>query len=180
MLPGKHRLIDPLLLMVLPALVRQQGNALRNTSPPSTSNGEGLTIPSQSPQNLRAWLPHHHQELPTPLLPLTQGRPASLLETAFKGTAPLPPARNDQRTAAVLWAISRTSENHHRREEAALGQPCTKENRGHPSAPSQQQRNPQGTPRRGICPTRAQGDAGGPGAGRVGTQLSFKALRVPH
>lgn len=183
-----NRLINPLLLAVLPALVRQQGNfrgdALRNTPPPPpTSNGEGPTVPSQSPQKLHARLPQRQPKLPKILLPLQQVGPTPLSDRDFKATAPLPPDRNDhQGTATILRAISRTSANTgQRHEEEALGQPCTKGSRRHLSAPSQRQRVLQKTPQEDLVPPRAQGDAGSsPSTGRVGTQLSFKALRVPH
>lgn len=155
----RTRLINPLLLPVLPALVRQQGNfqgdALRNTPPPPpTSNGEGPTVPSQSPQKLPARLPQRQPKLPKILLPPQQVGPTPPSDRDFKATAPLPPDRNDhQGTAAVLRAISRTSANTgQRHEEEALGQPCTKGSRGHLSAPSQQQRVLQRTPREDFGP----------------------------
>lgn len=181
-----NRLMNPLLLPVLPALVRQQGNfqgdALRNTPPPPpTSNGEGPTVPSQSPQKLHARLPQRQPKLPKILLPLQQVGPTPLSDRDFKATAPLPPDRNDhQGTATILRAISRTSANTgQRHEEEALGQPCTKGSRRHLSRRGSE--FCKGPPREDLVPPRAQGDAGsGPSTGRVGTQLSFKALRVPH
>lgn len=192
LLPGKQQANKPsALLTVLPALGRQHGNfqgdALRNTSPFSpTGNREGPTIPSQSPKNYTFGSLNSNQRSPRCSYHRNRQGPRHFRD--FKATASLPPDCNDhQHTAAVLRAISRTSTN--------AAQPAAPPGRSfgptlhqrdlwaplHPMAGAARSAKEH---RGGFCPPRVPWEmlaaGSGPGAERERTQLSFKALRVPH
>jgi len=161
-----NRLINTPLLAVLPALIHQhenlQGDALRNNSPSSpTSNREGPTILAQRPQNQHVWHLQWPPKFPKMLLPLQQAGPASLPDRDLKATAPF--HRITMTTNAWPPSSGRfpgpppMPPSQQRREEAALGQPCTKGSHGHPS---QQQQVLQRTPGRVLSQRSAQGGAG--------------------